>query len=211
MRHSNPNLRKKYDKYEWKQSGIILASSSPRRIGLLKKHNIKFKIIRHKINEKKIMKFIKSKDPYRIAQAIAFEKAMSVACRKKSGIVLGADTIVVAGREIIGKPSSANDAIRILKVLSGTTHRVITALVFIDTGDGKTLITHDESFVTFKKLDLKQMKDYIKKNNVLDKAGAYAIQEGADPFINKIRGSYYNIVGLPIEKVKSILRNWKKL
>src|SRR5208337_3825243 len=196
---------------KWKNKGIVLASSSPRRIELLKKYNIKFKIIKHKINEKKIMGFIRSKDPRNIAQAIAFEKAKSVARGIKSGIVLGADTIVVARGKIIGKPSSIKDAIRILKFLSGTTHRVITALVFIDAGNGRTLITHEESFVTFKELDLKKIKDYIERNHVLDKAGAYAIQEGADPFIKNIKGSYYNIVGLPIEKVKEILRNWEKL
>jgi len=190
---------------------IILASSSPRRIELLKLNNIPFSIIKHKIDEKKVVKRLKIKEPINIAQLIAFNKASSVAGNIKEGLVLGADTIVVAKGKILGKPVSGKDAIRILKILSGTTHTVITAMAFIDAKNGKKLITHELSFVTFKKINLNQIKNYIKNNHVLDKAGAYAIQEGADPFIKRIRGSYYNVVGLPMEKFKYIYKNWKKL
>jgi septum formation protein len=115
---------------------------------------------------------------------------------------------VVLGNEIIGKPSSKKDAERILGKLSGSTHKVITSVAFIDAETRKTLVTFDESFVTFDKIGLIKIRQYIRDNHVLDKAGAYAIQEGADPFIRKIRGSYNNVVGLPIEKVGKILKMW---
>jgi septum formation protein len=72
-------------------------------------------------------------------------------------------------------------------------------------------VTYDESFVTFKKIGEEWIRDYVENYNVMDKAGAYAVQENSDPFIKKIEGSYYNVVGLPIEKVKRIIKNWDKL
>jgi septum formation protein len=190
---------------------LILASTSPRRRRMLKEFKIPFTLIAPHADEGKIQRGIKSKDPVVIAQVIAYEKAKSVLKKFKSGIVLGADTIVVLGNEIIGKPRSQKDAERILGKLSGSTHRVITAIAFIDAGTQKTLVTYDISYVTFDRIGISKIRSYITENHVLDKAGAYAIQDGADPFIRRIKGSYYNVVGLPIEKVRRILRLWDKL
>jgi septum formation protein len=190
---------------------LILASTSPRRRRMLKEFKIKFTLFAPNADEGKIQRGIKSSNPCVIAQAIAYEKAKSALKKFKNGMILGADTIVVLGGEIIGKPKSQKDAERILGKLSGSTHRVITAIAFIDAETQKTLITHDISHVTFDKMSLKKIRSYITANHVLDKAGAYAIQDGADPFIRRIKGSYYNVVGLPIEKVKYILKNWKRL
>jgi septum formation protein len=190
---------------------IILASTSPRRKDILKEFGIKFTVMAPDTDEEAVKKRIKSGNPYRIANAIAFEKAKSVACRVKSGIVLGSDTIVVLGDEILGKPSSVKDAERILGKLSGSTHSVVTSIAFIDAETGKVLVTYDESRITFRKMSLPVIKKYIKETHVLDKAGAYAIQENSDPFVKKTAGSYYNIVGLPIEKVIRILKDWDKI
>ena len=190
---------------------LILASTSPRRRQILKEHNIRFTLIKPYVDEKKIKCGIKSRDPRVTANIIAYEKAKSVLKKFKKGLILGADTIVVLGNEIIGKPASKKDAERILGKLSGSTHKVITSTAFIDAETGKSLITYDESFVTFDRIGIKKIRQYIRDNHVLDKAGAYAIQEGADPFIRKIKGSYSNVVGLPIEKVKKILKMWDTL
>jgi septum formation protein len=190
---------------------IILASTSPRRIRMLREFGIPYTLISPHADEEKIKKSIKSSDPVKVAQVIAHEKARSVVKKFKKGIILGADTIVVLGKHIIGKPRSKKDAERILGRLSGSTHRVITGVAFIDSGSQKTLITHGVSYVTFDRIGPAKIRDYIEKNHVLDKAGAYAIQDGADPFIREIKGSYYNVVGLPIELVKTVLKLWDKL
>jgi septum formation protein len=187
---------------------LILASTSPRRRIMLKEFKIQFTLVEPHADEDRIKRGIKSPDPRVIAGTIACEKAKSVLKKFKHGIVLGADTIVVLGNEIIGKPRSEKDAERILGKLSGSTHRVITGIALIDAETRKTVVTYDESFVTFDKIGIKKIREYMRDNHVMDKAGAYAIQEGADPFIRKIEGSYYNVVGLPIEKVKRLLKQW---
>ncbi|MCX7698041.1 MAG: Maf family protein [Candidatus Goldbacteria bacterium] len=190
---------------------LILASTSPRRKQILTKFGFEFEVQEPKIDENRIFVKLKNIKPYKIATSLAYEKARSVLRKFKKGIVIGADTIVVLGREVIGKPKSKKHAIEILKKLSNSTHTVITAIALIDIETGKSLVTYDASFVTFKKLTIKQINDYVNNNHILDKAGAYAVQEGADPFIKKIKGSYYNVVGFPIEKFKRILREWNDI
>ena len=190
---------------------VVLASTSPRRKAILKKFRIKFRQIAPHVNEQKIMRKLKNKNPYIIANVTAYEKAKSVLKKVKKGIVIGSDTIVVLGSKIIGKPKSRKDAEKTLRALSNSTHRVITGLAFIDAETGKAVVCHDETKIIFKKMSIKQIRSYIISNNVMDKAGAYAIQEGADPFVKRYVGSYYNIVGLPIEKLKKVLNCWNKI
>jgi septum formation protein len=190
---------------------LILASTSPRRHQILKQFGIKYDYIAPELDEEKAKKELGTNDPLKIACGLALAKAASAVHRVKIGIILGSDTIVVLKGKVIGKPSSKKDAFRILRSLSLSRHCVVTAVAFIDAQTGKTLVTYDESFVTFKKLDPEWIKNYVEKGNVMDKAGAYAAQENSDPFIKKIEGSYYNVVGLPVEKVKKILSGWEKL
>ncbi|MEI7640404.1 MAG: Maf family protein [bacterium] len=190
---------------------LILASSSPRRVQLLKENGIRFTIVKHGADEEAVIKRLKSHDPVKVANMVAYAKAFSVASKIKKGLVLGSDTIVVINNKIIGKPTSIKDAEKILGTLSKGTHRVITSIVFMDAATYKTVITHDISYVTFKKLSKDWIKKYVRTNNVMDKAGAYAVQENSDPFIKEVKGSYSNVVGLPIEKVKSVLKHWEKL
>jgi septum formation protein len=190
---------------------MILASTSPRRKQILTKSGFEFEIFAPGINENKIIKKTRTDAPYKIATLLAFEKAKSAMQKFKRGLIVGADTIVVLGREIIGKPKSKKNAVEILKKLSNSTHKVITAIAMIDVETSKSIVTFETSFVTFRKLKPKQINDYVNNNNIMDKAGAYAIQEGADPFIKKIKGSYYNVVGFPIEKFKKIMRHWNEI
>lgn len=190
---------------------LVLASTSPRRHQILKQFGLKYDFIKPELDEEKAKKALKTGDPLKVACGLSLAKALSVAHKVKKGIILGSDTIVVLKGKIIGKPSSRKDAFRILRSLSLNRHRVVTAVAFIDAETGKTLVTYDESFVTFRKLTDKWIRNYVESGSVMDKAGAYAVQENSDPFIRKIEGSYYNVVGLPIEKVKKILAIWEKL
>lgn len=189
---------------------IILASTSPRRHQILKDFGIKFDYVKPRLDEARAAAKLRTLNPLKIACGLAYAKARSVLSKVKSGIILGSDTIVVLRGKIIGKPRSKKHAYEILLALSRSTHCVVTAIAFIEAQTGKTLVTYDESYVTFRKLAPKWIKNYISTNHVMDKAGAYAVQENSDPFIKKIKGSYYNVAGLPIEKVQHILANWDK-
>ncbi len=190
---------------------IILASTSPRRHQILKDFGIKFDFVKPRLDEARAAKQLNTNIPRKIACGLALAKARSVLNKVKTGIILGSDTIVVLRGRIIGKPRSKKHAFETLKALSREKHCVVTAVAFIEAQTGKTLVTYDESFVTFRHLEPEWIKNYIETNHVMDKAGAYAVQENSDPFIKKIEGSYYNVVGLPIEKVKRILKEWDKI
>ena len=189
---------------------IILASTSPRRHEILKQFGVNYDYLKPELDEEKAKKELGTDAPLKTACGLALAKAASVAHRVKKGLILGSDTIVILKGRVIGKPASKKEAYNILRSLSLNRHCVVTAVAFIDAATGKTLVTYDESFVTFKKIGEEWIRDYVENYNVMDKAGAYAVQENSDPFIKKIEGSYYNVVGLPIEKVKRIIKNWDK-
>ncbi|HRQ44448.1 MAG TPA: nucleoside triphosphate pyrophosphatase [Candidatus Goldiibacteriota bacterium] len=188
---------------------LILASTSPRRKDILKQYGIKFKVIAPEADEEAVKRSLKTDNPYEIANIIAYEKAKSVLPKVKKGIILGSDTIVVLKGEILGKPKDKKDAVRILSKLSSNTHSVITSIALIDSVTGKSIVTYDESRITFKRMSPNAVRKYIEENHVLDKAGAYAIQENSDPFVKKFTGSYHNIVGLPIEKLLEVMKIWE--
>jgi septum formation protein len=148
---------------------------------------------------------IRAKSPLLFAKKAAAAKARAVAEKHKNSIVIGADTIVVLGRKILGKPKNKKDASAMLKSLSGTTHKVITGLaVFIP---GKKMVSsYALTQVTMKKVSQRAIADYVNSGRPLDKAGAYGIQEIEDPFIEKIEGDYDNVVGLPVYKLLGILK-----
>ncbi len=190
---------------------LILASGSPRRKEILKKFNFKFRVIRPKINEGLYLKRMKGRAPEFIASVLAHEKAEKAAEKIKKGVILGSDTIVARAGEIMGKPRSKKDAFRILSALSKSVHYVITGIALIDAETGKSAVSYDATKIFFKRMSPRQIENYINNNSVMDKAGSYAIQEGADPFVRKYEGSYYNIVGLPIEKLKKLLEVFEKI
>jgi len=185
---------------------LILASGSPRRKTILKKFNFKFRVIKPKINEGLYIKKMKGKAPEFTASALALKKAEKAAEKIKKGVILGSDTIVARAGKIMGKPRSKKDARRILSALSGSVHCVITGIALVDAETGKSAVSYDTTTIYFKKMSPSQIKNYINNNNVMDKAGSYAIQEGADPFVKEYKGSYYNIVGLPVEKLKKLMK-----
>lgn len=183
---------------------IILASSSPRRKELLKQVRLSFEAIPSKVDER-----IKDgESPVEHVVRLAEEKALDVANNSKASWVIGADTIVLLDGEIMGKPTSGEEAYQMLHKLSGKEHRVITGYCIFETGAQKSIKDHMETTVTFKELTEREIEGYIKTEEPFDKAGGYTIQGMMGSFmIKEIKGSYTNVVGLPIcELVEALQR-----
>jgi septum formation protein len=191
-----------------KQRILYLASTSERRVEILKEFNLPFcqinnKLITETLNPK--VKNIKSQ-----VRLLAIKKAKT-SKQKFKGLVLGADTIVVLKNKIFPKPKNINEAKKFLKILSGKTHMVISGLCLYDTLDNTYQSCTVETKVTFKDLSESEINFYCHNHKILDKAGAYAIQDYAKNFIKHIEGSYYNVVGLPIEKLLKLLKGYQLL
>jgi septum formation protein len=180
---------------------IILASKSPRRKQLLKELFKNFKVSPSLLDESKIT----AKSPEAFALKAAIAKAEDVALKHKSSIIIGADTIVVLGKTILGKPKSKKEALSTLKKLAGRTHKVITGVAVIDSDSLKTYAGYEVTKVKMKKVSSKEIDAYVRSGRPLDKAGSYGIQEIEEVFINKIEGDYENVVGLPLNKLKKLL------
>ena len=172
---------------------LILASQSPRRRQILKDHGIKFKVIPGNIDEESY----ENLDPVEMVETLSLLKARKIAETNPDSIILAADTTVVLEKKMLSKPKSKDIAIKMLEKLSGMTHIVITGFCILDTKSGKLIISHEKTRVTFKKLEDKDINYYVENYEVMDKAGSYAIQEGAGSFVGKMEGDYLNVVGLP--------------
>ncbi len=181
-------------------SEIILASKSPRRAELLKKHGVFFRVCVSDAGELKTHEI-----PALLPEINAELKCAAVAERHPDKVVVGADTVILFDNTILGKPSDEEDAIRMLQTLSGKKHQVITgcAVICLNKKFHHTFSVVSE--VIFKDLNEKQIRNYINKVNVLDKAGAYAIQEYGDEIIESFSGSIDNIIGLPVEELSAVL------
>lgn len=179
----------------------ILASASPRRKELLKTICRNFRVIPSRFDESKL----KAKSPEGFAVKAAIAKAEDVALKKKNALVIGADTIVVLGKKILGKPKNRKDAVRMLKSLSGRIHKVITGIAVVDSETFKTSADYVVTKVRFKKVSEKRIFDYVRSGRPLDKAGAYGIQEIENEFGIEIKGDYNNVVGLPLKGLKKLL------
>lgn len=179
---------------------VILASGSPRRRDLLGKILTDFQVIPSSFDESKL----NHADPIEFAKKASYEKAKDVAAKNFDALVIGADTIVVLDKKIFGKPNDLAHAKRMLRELAGKTHQVITGVTIF--GRGRTLTAHEVTDVTFKSISGKDIDEYLKGSHVLDKAGAYAIQEIGDKFVSKIKGDRENVVGLPVKMLREMLR-----
>lgn len=185
-------------------SNLVLASASPRRQSLMQEAGYRFGVVSPPIAEPD--EVIGKLPPAQQAESLAYFKARSVADGRPQSLVVGADTIVAVGGQVLGKPSDAADAGRMLRKLSGSRHVVITGLALLGPG-GERLIASDVTYVTMRKMTSRQIDDYIASGEWIDKAGAYAIQETAqDRFIEKVEGSFSNVVGLPMELLDKMLR-----
>ncbi len=182
---------------------LILASASPRRQELLHNAGIEFVVQPANVPED----LLSGESPEACAQRLATAKARAIFDPHPTNQVLGADTIVVVGTEILGKPADASDAARMLRLLSGREHRVITGVCLLTPGQPpKEDVRHETTRVTMTTLTDEDIADYVAHSEPMDKAGAYAIQGLASRWIPKIEGCYFNVVGLPIPLVYQMLR-----
>ena len=173
---------------------IVLASASPRRSELLELAGIPFRVAPADIPEEPLPE----EEAVEHALRLSEEKARTAAKREPSGrFFVGADTIVVLNGRIMGKPMDDADAIQMLSDLSGQAHEVVTAYAVLDKQNNVCVKRAVRTQVIFKQLSQQEISDYVKTGCPLDKAGAYAIQGGAAHFVQEIRGSYTNVVGLP--------------
>jgi len=180
---------------------LILASSSPRRQELLRQTGIAFEVQAPHINEDQFP----GEPPLEYAMRLSREKAQTVSRQQPQSPVLGADTIVVADGEVLGKPRDSADAIRMLRLLSARMHEVSTAISLVVPGretDTRSRTTQ----VYFRKLMEDEIQQYVAGGEPMDKAGAYAIQGGAARWADRIEGEYSNVVGLPLSLVTEMLR-----
>jgi septum formation protein len=183
---------------------LILASASPRRKELLANIGLAFQVIPSTVEEDLGEEF-----SYEKIEEVALEKAMDVA--KKVGypaIVIGSDTVVTIDNKILGKPADKDDAFNMLRLLSGRTHRVVSAIAVHNSETGKTLKTSVTSEVEFRELSDREIRAYVATGEPSDKAGAYAIQGRAGTFVRAIKGCYSNIVGISVFKLAEMLKDF---
>lgn len=183
---------------------VILASASPRRHDLLKGIVPDFKVIPSRVDEA----LFSDRDPLVFARRAAIAKARAVGAGHPSALIIAADTVVCLDEDIFGKPKSRRQAESMLKKLSGKRHRVVTAVALYQRDQNRTLSGQATSWVTFNKLSRAVIKKYLDANDVLDKAGSYAIQEAGDALVLKLEGDYDNVVGLPIRLLRKLLTDF---
>lgn len=180
---------------------LILGSASPRRKALFELMKLDFSVIPADIPEPPPG----NESPEYYAESLAELKAGHIAKNQSNAIITGADTIVILNNEILGKPGNYNEAASMLGKLSGQTHRVITAVCLIKTGESQNIIRkhsfHETTEVTFSPLSDEEIHGYIESGSPFDKAGGYGIQDDRGAlFVSRIKGDYYNVVGFPLNR-----------
>ena len=190
---------------------LVLASASPRRQELLRNAGVRFVVQPTNIPEVPQP----GEAPRAFAERMAREKALTVFRRRPNDFVLGADTIVIVDGEILGKPRDSADAVRMLRVLSGRMHQVLTGVCLVSPGlrtedrrqeGGFEDIRSETTLVTVDPLGDDDIHSYVSTGEPTDKAGAYAIQGRASRWVSRIEGDYFNVVGLPVSLVYKMLR-----
>jgi septum formation protein len=183
---------------------LILASASPRRAELLRLLEVDFQIMPGSVAEVAHEHL----SPLEICQLNAHRKAFAVAKKMPDSLVLGADTLVFLGSEVLGKPRDLAEGRRMLARLQGRSHQVVTGVSLIHLRKHQERIFAASTDVLFHPLNDAQISKYTAKVNTLDKAGGYAIQESGEMLISEISGSFSNVVGLPVELLRVELESW---
>ena len=183
---------------------LILASASPRRSELLRELGFEFKVVPSDAVEVRHDQLT----ALEASKINAYRKARAVAKKHPDALVLGADTLVYLDTRLFGKPAGLEEAYLMLEMLQGRTHHVVTALCLLHLREHRQRICAEDTAVTFHPLDAVKIRRYLNQVDTLDKAGAYAIQEQGSSIVEKIAGSYTNVVGLPVERLKEELETW---
>ncbi len=185
---------------------LVLASASPRRAELLRELGLDFTVLTSAAEEAHHEDFTARE----LCLANAYRKARAVAKRHPQALVLGADTLVYLGTTLYGKPSNMADAQRMLCELAGHTHQVVTGVCLVHWERHRSRLFAETTNVTFKPLTDEAITAYLAAIQPLDKAGAYAIQDQGDEIVKHISGSFSNVVGLPMERLKHELASWHR-
>lgn len=189
--------------YEKLEGRLILASGSPRRRELLSRMHVPFVVEVSDADERLAGR------PRDVVGVLAERKARAVAKGHADGLILAADTLVSLNDRALGKPADAQDARRTLHALSGHAHEVYTGVCLLDAATGEARVCVEESWVRFRDLSDAEIDAYVASGEPLDRAGSYAIQGGASGFVSGYEGSYDNIVGLPTERLKELLKEYE--
>lgn len=182
---------------------IVLASNSPRRDEILNEVGVAHVVRASNADEN----IFENMPPEKYVMELALLKGAAVAKdAKKDEIIISADTVVVFGDEILGKPKDFEDAVSMLMKLSGNWHRVLTGYCVIDAKDGNSCVKYEETKVKFVDFSLEEAKKYIRRGESMDKAGSYGIQSKGRLLVEKIEGDYFNVVGLPVCALRKMLK-----
>ncbi len=187
-----------------KRPRVILASQSPRRIELLRQITFQFEVMPSVVEEVQ-SEHLTARET---AQLNAYRKARAVAKRFPDALVLGADTVVELNNTLFGKPETLGEARTMLLQLQGKTHQVVTGLCLIHLRGHRQKLYAESTEVNFRRLTRLEIDRYLEKVNPLDKAGGYAIQEYGESIVRGISGSYTNVMGLPVESLRTELASW---
>jgi septum formation protein len=181
---------------------LVLASASPRRVALLRQVGVDFAVV----DPGPDRAWPGEAEPRHGVRALALDKARRVASRRPDAVVVGADTVVVLRGSRMGKPKDAREAVQLLGRLHGRTHEVWTGVAVVHREDQRTAA--ECTRVSMCRLTPDEIEAYVKTGEPLDKAGAYGIQGRAAQFVRRIDGDYFNVVGLPLSRLRSILSDF---
>mgnify|MGYP000344962822 CR=1 FL=1 len=183
---------------------VILASASPRRVELLRQVVFRFRVLPSAAPECEQEQFT----AWEVAQLNAHRKARRIAKQHPDHLVIGADTVVCRGTKFYNKPADAADARRMLRELSGKTHQVITGVCLLHLRGHREALFAETTMVKFHRLTPATIQRYVTTANPLDKAGAYGIQDQGELLVESIDGSYTNVMGLPVERLRAEMQAW---
>lgn len=186
---------------------VILASGSPRRSELLRQLGVQFEVIPSSAAESESEHL----SPGELCSLNAYRKARTVSKHHPDALVIGMDTVVALGPQVLGKPRTMDEAFQMMRTLQGQTHSVMTGVCLIHLRSHKQKIFVEQSVVTFRSLNEEQIRHYYQNVNPLDKAGAYAIQENGDQIVSQVKGSFTNVVGLPMERLQAELSEFESI
>ena len=181
-----------------------MASASPRRKELLEQIGVRFEVEPTEYDEETTF----SSEPREMARELSLGKARAAARKHRKALIIAADTLVVLGGRVFGKPHTNAQAREMLRALNGRTHSVVTGFTILDTESGKVLSRSVETEVHIRKLTPKEIDSYVRTKEPLDKAGGYAIQGWGVVLVDRIEGDYSNVVGLPLSALAESLREF---
>ncbi|HEX8949414.1 MAG TPA: Maf family protein, partial [Dissulfurispiraceae bacterium] len=178
--------------------------ASPRRKELLEGTGLKFEVDASDYEEDMSVRM----EPHKLARFLSREKAKAIAERHKNALIIAADTFIVFKGRLLGKPHTGKEATKMLEMLSSKSHSVITGYTVLDTGTKKVVTGSEETKVYFKRLSEKEIRNYVRTKEPLDKAGAYAIQGLGAVIVERIEGDFFNVVGLPLSALVESLKKF---